>query len=275
MIDARTKLYGIIGNPVRNSLSPIIHNGAFKRMRMNAVYVAFEVENLAEAMIAIRRLGIRGVSVTIPFKTQVIPYLDQVDSIAGEIKAINTISNEGGKLIGYNTDWRGAIEALEKKGDLRNKRVILLGAGGAARAIAWGLKEKNCRVFIINRSSDKARNLAIEFNYSPISCMNALDAHVIINATSVGMYPNNTESPLPKEVLKPGMTVMDIVYHPLKTKLLREAEERGCQTIDGLEMLARQGAAQLQIWTGRRPEIEQIKEDLWWYWRNKCETFQG
>jgi shikimate dehydrogenase len=275
MIDARTKLYGIIGNPVRNSLSPIIHNGAFKRMRMNAVYVAFEVENLAEAMIAIRRLGIRGVSVTIPFKTQVIPYLDQVDSIAGEIKAINTISNEGGKLIGYNTDWRGAIEALEKKVDLRNKRVILLGAGGAARAIAWGLKEKNCRVFIINRSSDKARNLAIEFNYSPISCMNALDAHVIINATSVGMYPNNTESPLPKEVLKPGMTVMDIVYHPLKTKLLREAEERGCQTIDGLEMLARQGAAQLQIWTGRRPEIEQIKEDLWWYWRNKCETFQG
>ena len=275
MIDARTKLYGIIGNPVRNSLSPIIHNGAFKRMRMNAVYVAFEVENLAEAMIAIRRLGIRGVSVTIPFKTQVIPYLDQVDSIAGEIKAINTISNEGGKLIGYNTDWRGAIEALEKKVDLRNKRVILLGAGGAARAIAWGLKEKNCRVFIINRSSDKARNLAIEFNYSPISCMNALDAHVIINATSVGMYPNNTESPLPKEVLKPGMTVMDIVYHPLKTKLLREAEERGCQTIDGLEMLARQGAAQLQIWTGRRPEIEQIKGDLWWYWRNKCETFQG
>jgi len=275
MIDARTKLYGIIGNPVRNSLSPIIHNGAFKRMRMNAVYVAFEVENLAEAMIAMRRLGIRGVSVTIPFKTQVIPYLDQVDSIAGEIKAINTISNEGGKLIGYNTDWRGAIEALEEKVDLRNKRVILLGAGGAARAIAWGLKEKNCRVFIINRSSDKARNLAIEFNYSPISCMNALDAHVIINATSVGMYPNNTESPLPKEVLKPGMTVMDIVYHPLKTKLLREAEERGCQTIDGLEMLARQGAAQLQIWTGRRPEIEQIKEDLWWYWRNKCETFQG
>jgi shikimate dehydrogenase len=277
MINAQTQLYGVIGNPARHSLSPIIHNGTFKRMRMNAVYVAFEVENLAEAMIGIRGLGIRGVSVTIPFKTQVIPYLDQVDSIAGEIKAINTIINEGGKLIGYNTDWRGAIEALEEKVDLRNKRVILLGAGGAARAITWGLKEKNCRVFIINRSPDKARNLAseFEFNYSPISCMNALDAHVIINATSVGMYPNDTESPLPKEVLKPGMTVMDIVYHPLETKLLREAEERGCQTIDGLEMLARQGAAQFQIWTGRRPEIGKIKEDLWWYWRNKCETLQG
>lgn len=277
MINAQTQLYGIIGNPVQHSLSPIIHNGAFKKMQMNAVYVAFEVKNLAEAMIGIRGLGIRGISVTIPFKTQVIPYLDQVDSIAGEIRAINTISNEGGKLTGYNTDWRGAIEALEEKVDLRDKRVILLGAGGAARAIAWGLKEKNCRVFIINRSLDKARNLAseFEFNYSPISCMNALDAHVIINATSVGMYPNDTENPLPKEALKPGMTVMDIVYHPLKTKLLREAEGRGCQTIDGLEMLARQGAAQLQIWTGRRPEIGQIKEDLRWYWRNKCETLQG
>jgi shikimate dehydrogenase len=275
MINAQTQLYGVIGNPARHSLSPIIHNGAFKRMRMNAVYVAFEVENLTEAMIGIRGLGIRGVSVTIPFKTQVIPYLDQVDSIAGEIRAINTISNECGKLIGYNTDWRGAIEALEEKVDLRNKRVILLGAGGAARAIAWGLKERDCRVSIINRSSDKARNLASEFgfNYSPISSIDALDPHVIINATSVGMHPNNTESPLPKEVLKPGMTVMDIVYHSLKTKLLREAEERGCQTIDGLEMLARQGAAQLQIWTGRRPEIGQIKEDLRWDWRNKCEAF--
>jgi len=275
MINAQTQLYGIIGNPLQHSLSPIIHNGAFKRMGMNAVYLTFEIENLTEAMIGIRGLGIRGVSVTIPFKTQVAPYLDQVDGIVGEIKAINTISNEGGKLTGYNTDWCGAMEALEEKVDLRNKRVIILGAGGAARAIAWGLRERNCKVFIINRSPDKARNLASEFgfNYSPISCMNALDPHVIINATSVGMYPNNKESPLPKEVLKAGMTVMDIVYHPLKTKLLREAEERGCQTIDGLEMLARQGTAQFQIWTGRRPEVGKVKEDLRWYCRNKWETF--
>jgi shikimate dehydrogenase len=264
MINAQTQLYGVIGNPVKHSLSPVIHNGAFKRMGMNAVYLNFEIENVAEAMAGVRGLGIRGVSVTIPFKTQVVAYLDQVDSVASEIKAINTITNEDGNLIGYNTDWYGAMEALEEKVDLRNKRVVLLGAGGAARAISWGLKEKNCRVFIINRSSDKARNLASEFgfNYSPISSVDSLDAHVIINATSVGMYPNNRESPLPKELLKPGMTVMDIVYAPLKTKLLREAEERGCQTINGLEMLARQGAAQFQIWTGRKPEIGQIKEDL-------------
>ena len=264
MINAQTQLYGVIGNPARHSLSPIIHNGAFKKMGMNAAYLAFEVENLVEAMIGIRGLGIRGVSVTIPFKTQVAPYLDQVDSVAGKIKAINTITNEGGKLIGHNTDWYGALQALETKVDLKGKRVILLGAGGAARAIAWGLKERNCRVFVINRSSDKARNLASEFgfNYLPISSIDALNAHVMINATSVGMYPSDAESPIPKEIFKEGMVVMDIVYRPLRTRLLREAEERGCMIIDGLEMLAHQGAAQLEIWTGKKPDPLEIKNDL-------------
>jgi len=264
MIDAQTQLYGVIGNPVRHSLSPIIHNGAFRRIGLNAAYLAFEVKNLAEALSGIRGLGIQGVSVTIPFKTQVIPFLDKIESVARKIKAVNTISNEGGKLIGHNTDWCGALEALEEKVDLKDKRVFLLGAGGAARAIAFGLKEKGCQVFIGNRSLDKARNLARELGFIPLplSSIDGLGAHVIVNATSVGMQPHDAQSPLRKEFLKAGMTVMDIVYMPLRTKLLREAEERGCQTIDGLEMLARQGAAQLQIWTGRKVEIEQIKEDL-------------
>jgi len=264
MINAQTQLYGVIGNPVRHSLSPVIHNGAFRRMGLNAAYLAFEVKNLAEAIQGIRGLGIRGVSVTIPFKTQIIPFLDQVEGVAGKIKAINTITNEKGRLIGHNTDWSAAVEALEEKVGLPGKRVILLGAGGAARAIAFGLKERGCQVIIHNRSPQKAADLAkeLDFLHRPMSFPGKLDADVLINATSLGMAPQNGDSPLPKEVLPPGMTVMDIVYQPLQTKLLREAEERGCQTIDGLSMLARQGAAQLQIWTGRSPEVEQIKEDL-------------
>jgi shikimate dehydrogenase len=264
MINAQTQIYGVIGNPVRHSLSPIIHNGAFRRMGLNAAYLAFEVKNLAEAMSGIRGLGIRGVSVTIPFKTQIIPFLDQVEGIAGRIKAVNTLTHEEGRLIGHNTDWCGALEALEEKVDLKDKRVILLGAGGAARAIAFGLKERGCQVSIHNRSLRKAANLAKElgFIHRPMSFPEKLDADVLINATPLGMAPQDGESPLPQKVLRAGMTVMDIVYQPLRTKLLREAEERGCQTIDGLSMLARQGAAQLQIWTGRRPEVEPIEEDL-------------
>ena len=264
MIDAETQLYGVIGNPVRHSLSPIIHNGAFQRMGLNAAYLAFEVKNLEEAVRGIRGLGIRGVSVTIPFKTQIIPFLDQLEEVAGKIQAVNTIRQEGGKLIGYNTDWSGALGALEEKVDLTGKKVFLLGAGGAARAIAFGLKERGCRVFIGSRSPEKAAALAEELGvvHRPLPIAGRLDADVLVNATSAGMSPNDEESPVPKEVLDKEMTVMDIVYKPLRTKLLREAEERGCRTIDGLEMLAPQGAAQVEIWTGRKPEIGEIKEDL-------------
>jgi len=269
MIDAHTELYGIIGNPVRHSLSPIIHNAAFRRMELNAVYLAFEVKDLAGALRGIRELGLRGVSVTLPFKTDVIPFLDEVDEVAEKIGAVNTIVNEGEKLFGYNTDWRGALEALEEKVDLKGKKVILIGAGGGARAIGFGLKERRCQLIISNRTEEKGVGLAKDLTcrYQPLSSFfqmksGELDANVIINATSQGMYPKDGESPLPKKFLKKGMTVMDIVYHPIQTKLLREAEEQGCQTINGLEMLAHQGAAQLEIWTGRKTDILQIKKDL-------------
>ncbi|NWF91662.1 MAG: shikimate dehydrogenase [Syntrophaceae bacterium] len=265
MIDARTELYGIIGNPVRHSLSPLFHNRAFRRMGLNALYLAFEVRDLQEALTGIRALGIRGVSVTIPFKTQAVQFLDEVEEVAAKIRAVNTILNRGGMMIGYNTDWHGAIEALEERVDLRGKRVLLLGAGGAGRAIGFGLREKGAQVIIANRSAEKADELAEELGFvsQPWSSISKLEPDVIINATSIGMYPYDTESPLPKEILREGMTVMDIVYRPLRTRLLRDAEERGCLTIDGLEMLARQGAGQLEIWTGKRPDLGKIKEDLY------------
>jgi shikimate dehydrogenase len=264
MINAHTQLYGIIGDPVQHSLSPILHNKAFKRMGLNAVYLVFEVEDLEEAIRGIRGLGIRGVSVTLPFKTQVLPFLDRVEAVAEKIKAVNTIANEGGRLVGYNTDWRGALEALEEKVDLKGKKILLLGAGGAARAIGFGLKKRGCQTIISNRSLDKANELAkaLGFICMPLSSINKPKIDVIINATSVGMSPHHADSPVPRRFLKEGMVVMDIVYQPLKTQLLQDAEEQGCRTIDGLEMFVRQGAGQLEIWTGQKLDIHQMKEDL-------------
>jgi shikimate dehydrogenase len=269
MIDAQTKLYGIIGNPVRHSLSPMIHNEAFKRMGWNAVYLAFEIKNLEEALRGIRGLGVRGVSVTIPFKTKVVPFLDKVEGLAKKIGAVNTIVNRGKRLIGYNTDCEGALEALEEKMNLSGERIVLLGAGGAARAIGFGLKERDCRLTIVNRSRIRGEALSRELKchfllMSSLVKMKTgeLEADVVINATSLGMYPRDGESPIPKELLKKGMIVMDIVYEPLETKLLHEAKEKGCLTINGLEMLVRQGAIQFEIWTGKKLEIGQIKKDL-------------
>jgi len=269
MMDGQTELYGVIGNPVQHSLSPILHNGAFKRLGRNAVYLAFEVKYLEEALKGIRGLGLKGVSVTIPFKTDVIPFLDKVEGLAKKIGAVNTIVNRGGRLIGYNTDCDGALEALEEKMNLRGKRIVLLGAGGAARAIGFGLRERDCQLIIANRSRNRGKALSRELkcHFLPMSSLvkmkaGELEADVMINATSLGMVPRDGETPLPKKLLKKGMMVMDIVYEPLQTKLLREAKEKGCLTINGLEMLVRQGAAQFEIWTGRRPEIGQIKKDL-------------
>ena len=269
MINAETQLYGIIGNPVRKSLSPVIHNSAFGRMGVNAAYLAFEVGDITDALDAIRGLGIRGVSITIPFKTSVIPFLDELDALSAKIGSVNTIVNRAGKLIGHNTDHFGALKALEEKVNLSGKKVILLGAGGAARAIAYGLRERGCDVTISNRSSERGTTLAkdLGYPYRPLSALgeaheDTLEADLVINATSVGMFPGEAVSPLPKQILRKGMIVMDIVYRPLRTRLLEEAEEQGCETIDGLEMLAYQGAAQLEIWIGQSPEGKQIKADL-------------
>ena len=270
MIDAQTELYGVIGNPIQHSLSPMIHNGAFKRLHRNAVYLAFEVKDLNEALRGIRGLGVRGVSVTTPFKTGVIPFLDKVEGIGKKIGAVNTIVNREGKLIGHNTDCDGALEALEEKINLKGKKVLLLGAGGAARAISFGLKERDCRLIVSNRSKTRGEALSRELkcHFLPMSSLfeitaGELEADILINATSVGMYPRQRETPFPKRLFKEGMMVMDIVYQPLQTRLLREAKARGCLTINGLEMLLRQGVAQLMIWTGRRPDLKQIRGELY------------
>jgi shikimate dehydrogenase len=247
----------------------MIHNGAFKRLGTNAVYLAFEVKNVEEALKGIRGLGVRGVSVTLPFKTEVIPWLDKVQGLAKKIGAVNTIVNRRGRLIGYNTDSDGALEALEERMDLRGKRFVLLGAGGAARAIGLGLQQRGYSLTVVNRSKERGRALSKDLgcDYLPISSLvkmkaGELEADVIINATSLGMYPRTGQTPIPSKLLREEMMVMDIVYQPLQTRFLREADEKGCVTVDGLEMLIRQGMAQFEIWTGKRLGIEQIKKDL-------------
>jgi shikimate dehydrogenase len=269
MIDGRTDVYGIIGNPIRHSLSPMIHNGAFKRLGWNAVYLVFEIKNLEEALKGIRGLGVKGVSVTHPFKTDIMPFLDKIEGRAKKIGAVNTIVNRRGLLIGYNTDCEGALEALEEKMNLKKKRILLLGAGGAARAIGFGLKERDCQLIVANRTRDRGEALSRELKcrFLPMPSLvrmkaGELEADVMINATSVGMYPRDGETLIPKGLIRKGMVVMDIVYEPLATRLLREAKEKGCLTINGLEMLVRQGVTQFEIWTGTRPGMAQIKKDL-------------
>ncbi len=265
MIDAHTQIYGIIGNPVKHSLSPIIHNGVFQRLGLNAIYLAFEVNDLKKAIDGVRGLGLLGLSVTTPFKTEIIPFLDELDELSRKIQAVNTLLNEGGKIFGFNTDCLGAVQALKEKVNLTGKRVYLLDAGGAARAIGFGLKKEGAEIFIFNRSKERGEKLAKELGarYLPeFPSPRDLIPELIINATSIGMAPLANQSPLPADLLREGMVVMDIVYHPRQTKLLKEARLRGCQIIDGLEMLARQAAAQTEIWIGHKPDIDLIKEDL-------------
>ncbi len=264
MIDSQTKVYGIVGNPVDHSLSPIIHNQAFKRAGLNAAYLAFPVEDLEDAVKGIRGLGVRGVSVTIPFKTRIITFLDELDPAARRIRAVNTVVNEGGRLIGYNTDWCGAVEALEENLHLNGKLVLLLGAGGAARAVGFGLKERGTRLMISNRSPDRGQELARDLGclYTPFPSINKDEIDVVVNATPVGMLWQPDESPFPRRDLKKRMTVMDLVYRPLRTRLLQEAEEEGCRTINGLEMLIRQAAEQILLWTGIKPDLDEIRGDL-------------
>jgi shikimate dehydrogenase len=253
MIDGHTKIYGILGRPVAHSLSPAMHNAAFRELGLNAVYVAFPVTSLAQAVAGLRGLAIQGVSVTIPFKEEIIPLLDGLDPQAAHIGAVNTVVNRDGRLYGYNTDWLGALAALKAKASLKGEHVLLLGAGGAARAIAFGILAEGCRVTLTDLDEPRAAVLARDLQVEAIA-LNALDqcpAAILVNATPVGMEPQVDDLPLNPDLLGRYRLVMDIVYKPLETRLLREAKARGAATLDGLQMLIHQATAQFELWTGK------------------------
>ena len=253
ILDGATQVYGLLGRPVAHSLSPAMHNAAFRELGLNAVYVAFEVADLARAVAGLRGLQIPGVSVTIPLKEEIIPLLDGLDSRAARIGAVNTVVNRGGVLTGHNTDWLGALMALEEQTQISGQRVLILGAGGAARAIAFAVLEKGGQVAITDVDQDKALALARQLGAAAVAPnqIGEYSAEVLINATPVGMKPKSGDIPLDPALLEHYKVVMDIVYQPLDTRLLQEARARGCQVIDGLRMLIHQGAAQFELWTGR------------------------
>ncbi len=252
-IDGATLVFGILGRPVAHSLSPAMHNAAFRELGLNAVYVAFPVADLAQAVAGLRGLAIGGASVTIPFKEEIIPLLDEIDPQAARIGAVNTVVNREGRLAGYNTDWQGALAALSAETAIANQRVLILGAGGAARAIAFAILEQGGQAAVSDLDRDKALSLSRQMwvEVAAPDYLAEYPAEVLINATPVGMEPHTDNLPLDPEILSRYRVVMDIVYKPLETRLLREARLRGCRVIDGLQMLIHQGAAQFELWTGR------------------------
>lgn len=276
-INSHTQLCGVIGNPVEHSLSPAIHNAAFQHLALNYVYLAFRVEDLPAAVQGIRALGnVRGFSVTIPHKVTIIPYLDDVDPVARNIGSVNTLVREDGKLAGSNTDAEGAVRALKEGGiNLKDQRVLLLGSGGAARAIAFGLAEESVAELVMLGIDEAERRALVEdlrartslpIDEGPLT-ENQLQrhlegAHILIHCTPVGMHPRVDESCVPAHVLRPSLSVMDIVYNPQETRLLKEARQAGCRTIPGLEMFLHQAVAQFERWTGRAAPVEVMRRVL-------------
>ena len=260
------KVFGIIGDPVSHSLSPAMHNAALRELGIKGVYGAFQVkrESLKEAIEGIRALNISGVSVTLPHKEAVIPFIDFVDEVAQKIGAVNTILNKEGRLLGYNTDWIGVLRSFEERGiNVEGKRVSILGAGGASRAVIFALKKAGAKeICIYNRTFDKAKALAEEFdcNAYPWEELSKAEGDIIIQTTSVGL--KSFESPVPKEIFKNFKVAMDIVYLPLKTKFLQDAEKY-CETIDGLRMLLHQGVEQFKLFTGLNPPVKVMERVLY------------
>jgi shikimate dehydrogenase len=255
-INTNTDLYCIFGNPVSHSKSPLMHNTLFNANKINAVYLAFNINNIQSGIDAIRELNIKGASITIPFKEKVIEFLDDIEIEAKEIGAVNTIINKNGKLIGSNTDWCGGIEPLKTCG-IKSKRVGVIGAGGAACAIAYGIKKNGGNLTIINRSEKNGERLSSKFNcnFLNLSKIGEKDFDIIINTTPLGMTPNISNTPFEKKYLKKNMIVMDVVYNPLETQLIKDAKNKGCVTIDGLSMFINQGVKQFERWTSIEANI--------------------
>jgi shikimate dehydrogenase len=248
-------VYALFGNPVAQSLSPLMHNAALKEMGLPGIYVPLCVRNLPLAVQGLRGLDIRGVSVTIPFKTEIMNYLDNVDDEALRIGAVNTIVNRDCRLTGHNTDWRGLGRSMKEQMEIKGKTVVILGAGGTARAALYGVVKEGGHPVIVNRTRGKARALAQDWEcpYESLKNVGKIKADILINTTPVGMFPREEESLVDGDVLKPFSWVVDVIYNPLKTKLLKDAEKAGCRVLSGLDMFVYQGAEQIRLWTGQEP----------------------
>ena len=273
-INADTKIFGVIADPVRHSLSPLLHNTAFRQLGMNCMYIPFRVpqEYLGQFLKEAPGLGVHGLSVTIPHKEGVLPHLFRTDKAVQGIGAANTIVFQDEGLVGYNTDYRAAMESLEEdmklEGEktlmLRGKVAVVLGAGGAARAIGFGLIRRGAKVFLASRTKSRAVDLAHRLGCEAIdwSSRHKIQPQILVNCTPVGLHPDVDETPFNPAYLMPSMTVFDTVYNPENTLLIKQAREKHCKTITGVEMFVRQAALQFKIFTGQSAPQEALRETL-------------
>lgn len=276
-ISPHTKVLCVIGYPIEHSMSPLMHNAAIRDLNLNYIYLAFNIlpSNLKLAVDGIKTFDIKGINITIPFKQRIMEYLDEVDPLAQEIGAVNTIKNDRGYLSSRNTDAEGAKKALLDAGyKVSGKNILLLGAGGAARALAFIMAKDSNKIVIVNRTEKRAEKLANEIKRkfgikiegknisNRVLKEESENADILINTTPLGMYPNVEKSPISAEFLHEDLLVFDVVYNPLKTKLMKDAKNKGCNTLGGLDMLVNQGALAFEWWTNRKPNIELMKNKI-------------
>jgi shikimate dehydrogenase len=279
VIDTKTKLIALIGKPLGHSFSPRMHNENFIKLGLNYYYLPIEVkkEDIGELIIGMKKMNFVGFNVTIPNKIEIIRYLDEIDPLAYKIGAVNTVKITNGKLKGYNTDGDGFIDSLEKEGKIicDHNTFFIIGAGGASRAIAMTLAERRIKkIYIANRTLDRANDLCEDINKNIRDCATPMTLEdkniqeiinqttVLINTTSVGMFPSTNETPIDTTQLKNSVTVADIVYNPPETKLIREAKAIGCPVVSGIGMFINQGARAFEIWTGMQAPILEMRKSV-------------
>jgi shikimate dehydrogenase len=275
-VSGNTRVCALIGDPVEHTMSPAMHNAAFAELGLDYIYVPFRArpEELAAAVAGLKALNVRGFNVTIPHKVAVIPLLDGLDPLAEKIGAVNTVVNDGGELRGYNTDAAGFLRAALEGGiEPEGCNVVVLGAGGASRAVSYVLAERGAELTILNRlqelewAEDIARLIEEELRrrvrvlelQDDLLAGALADADVLVNATSVGMSPGGDISLVPAGLLRREMTVFDVVYNPIETRLLKEAAATGARTVSGIDMLAWQGALAFERWTGRVAPVDLMR----------------
>lgn len=268
------KLFAVIGDPIAHSMSPIMHNDLFEFYKIDAHYLPFQVktDNLGDAVKGLKAIGAGGFNVTVPHKTNIIPFLDEVDELAVNIGAVNTVVNENGRLIGYNTDGPGFLTGLSPWfPSLKGKKILVIGAGGAARAIYFTLaKESPVMIDLANRTIDRAKQLAGDCPYSiPSSALSLEEAaeklgeyDLIVQTTTIGMSPNILEQPIDLAKLNTQAMVCDIIYNPLETKILHAARLKGARNQNGIDMFVYQGALAFEKWTGIFPDVQRMRENV-------------
>ncbi|MHB8772709.1 MAG: shikimate dehydrogenase [Syntrophales bacterium] len=258
---AETVRYALFGNPVAQSLSPAMHAAAYAALGIPADYAAYRVDEASEVVRVIRESGISGASVTIPFKESVMPLLDEIDPAAAAIGAINTIVSRNGRLSGFNTDAPGFLRDLGEWMAIPARVFVVLGAGGAARAALYALREAGGKPICVNRTAARAEELArsLGCRWEPAEALAGLRADCLINTTPLGMYPEIGRTPVEARLLAGFPRVMDMIYNPPQTRLLREAEAAGCAVRSGIGMFVHQGAEQIRLWTGQEPPVAEMR----------------